>query len=292
MQQNSMTNNHFDIVVIGSGPGGYIAGLKAAQMGARTMVIENHHLGGTCLNYGCIPSKALLSSAELLHTMQHASNWGIAVNGSIECDWQQVIGHKDKIIRQLRSGVAALFKGRKVELGSGRGSFEAPGRVVVTPEDGAPRVVTADKVIIATGSVPSRIPGWPDDPALVCTSDEGVHWTSLPKRLLIVGGGVIGCEFACMMQAFGVEVTVVEMLPSLIPTMDQDLGIAQNRGDRGDVARNHPGSAFQRPIAPVRPGAGRDGPSSQHQRTGTGPRRYPSRQPRFCPRERSVGDQP
>jgi dihydrolipoamide dehydrogenase len=221
-----MTNNHFDIVVIGSGPGGYIAGLKAAQMGARAMVIENHHLGGTCLNYGCIPSKALLSSAELLHTMQHAANWGIAVNGSIECDWQQVIGHKDKIIRQLRSGIAALFKGRKVEQGSGRGSFEAPGRVVVTPEDGAPRVVTADQVIIATGSVPSRIPGWPDDSALVCTSDEAVHWTSLPKRLLIVGGGVIGCEFACMMQAFGVEVTVVEMLAGLIPTMDQDLGTA------------------------------------------------------------------
>ncbi len=221
-----MTNNHFDIVIIGSGPGGYIAGLKAAQMGARAMVIEDHYLGGTCLNYGCIPSKALLSSAEVLHTIRHAGNWGIQVQGDVHCDWQQVIGHKDKILRQLRGGIAALFKGRGVVQGTGRGSIEASGRVVVTPQDGSPQVVTADKVIIATGSAPSTIPGWPEDPALVCTSDEAVHWTSLPKRLLIVGGGVIGSEFACMMQAFDVQVTVVEMLSRLIPTMDHDLGDA------------------------------------------------------------------
>ena len=221
-----MTDNHFDIVVIGSGPGGYIAGLKAAQLGARAVVVEQHHLGGTCLNYGCIPSKALLSSAELLHTMHQAAGWGITVDGTIRCDWQQVIGHKDKILRQLRSGIAGLFKGRGVVHAAGRGSFEAPGRVLVTPDNGPPHVVTADKVIVATGSVPSRIGGWPDDPAVVCTSDEAVHWTTLPQRLLIVGGGVIGCEFACMMQAFGVAVTVVEMLPSLIPTMDHDLGQA------------------------------------------------------------------
>lgn len=221
-----MTDKHFDVVVLGSGPGGYIAGLRAAAQGARTMVVERHHLGGTCLNYGCIPSKALLSSAELLHTLQHADDWGLTIEGAIGCDWQRVIGHKDRIIRQLRGGIANLFKGRRVVSLAGEGSFEAPGRVVVTPEDGAPQVVTGDKVLVATGSVPSRIPGWPDDPERVCTSDEAVHWTSLPSRLLIVGGGVIGCEFACMMQAFGVQVTVVEMLSSLIPTMDVELGRA------------------------------------------------------------------
>ncbi len=220
-----MTNNHFDIFVIGTGPGGYIAALKAAQMGARTAVVEKHHLGGTCLNYGCIPSKALLSSAEMLHNVQHAGTWGVTVDGKIGFDWKKITTHKNRVLRQLRGGIAGLFKGRCVTHLQGCGTFDSAGRIVVTPEDGTPQAVTADKVIVATGSVPMRIPDWPDDPA-VCTSDEAVHWATLPKKLLIVGGGVIGCEFACMMQAFGVDVTVVEMLPNLLPTLDHDLGKA------------------------------------------------------------------
>lgn len=221
-----MTDNHFDILVIGAGPGGYVAALKAAQMGATAAVVEQHHLGGTCLNYGCIPSKALLSSAEMLHNVQNARKWGVTVNGEIGFDWQEIIQHKTKILRQLRGGIASLFKARGVTHLAGRGRFDGSGRVVVTPTDGPPQVLTAGKVIIATGSVPSRIPGWPADPKSVCTSDEAVHWTALPKKLLIVGGGVIGCEFACMMQAFGVEVTVVEMMPNMLPTLDHDLGKA------------------------------------------------------------------
>jgi len=221
-----MTIDHYDIFVIGSGPGGYIAALKAAQMGARTAVAEQANLGGTCLNYGCIPSKALLSSAEMLHSVQNADKWGVTVSGEIGFDWQKIIKHKSQVLRQLRGGIANLFKGRKVAHLQGLGTFDSSGRVVVAPNDGPPQTVTADKVIIATGSLPMRIPGWPDDPAVVCTSDEAVHWASLPGKLLIVGGGVIGCEFACMMQAFGVEVTVVEMLPNLLPTLDFDLGKA------------------------------------------------------------------
>lgn len=221
-----MTNDHFDIFVIGAGPGGYVAALKAAQMGAKAAVAEQHHLGGTCLNYGCIPSKALLSSAELLHSVQNARKWGVTVSGEVGFDWQEITKHKDKILRQLRGGIASLFKGRGVTQLAGHCSFDGAGRLVVKPSDGPARTVTAGKVIIATGSAPIRIPGWPADPAVVCTSDEAVHWTTLPKRLLIVGGGVIGCEFACMMQAFGVAVTVVEMLPRLLPTLDQELGKA------------------------------------------------------------------
>jgi len=221
-----MTTDHFDICVIGTGPGGYVAALKAAQMGAKAAVVERHHLGGTCLNYGCIPSKALLSSADLLHSVQNARKWGVTVSGEVGFDWQEITKHKDKILRQLRGGIASLFKGRGVTQLTGHASFEGAGRVLVTPGDGPAQVVTAGKVIIATGSVPIRIPGWPADPAVVCTSDEAVHWTSLPKKLLIVGGGVIGCEFACMMQAFGVAVTVVEMLPGLLPTLDHELGKA------------------------------------------------------------------
>ncbi len=221
-----MTTDHFDVFVIGTGPGGYIAALKAAQMGARTAVVEQHNLGGTCLNYGCIPSKALLSSAEMLYSVQNADKWGVTVNGEIGFDWSKIIKHKSQVLRQLRGGIANLFKGRAVTHLQGLGSFDSSGRVLVTPKDGPPQTVTADKVIIATGSVPMRIPGWPDDPSAVCTSDEAVHWGTLPGKLLIVGGGVIGCEFACMMQAFGVDVTVVEMLPNLLPTLDYDLGKA------------------------------------------------------------------
>lgn len=216
--------DHFQLLVIGAGPGGYVAGLKAAQLGARVAVVEKQHLGGTCLNYGCIPSKALLSSAELLYSIQHAQKWGVSVGGSVSFDWDEISRHKNKIIQQLRGGIAGLLKGRAVTHLTGSARFDAPGRVVVTKSDGGEQLVSADKVIIATGSAPMRIPGWPDDPAIVCTSDEAVHWNNLPKRLLIVGGGVIGCEFACMMQSFGVSVTVVELMPRLLPTLDADLG--------------------------------------------------------------------
>lgn len=215
--------DHYQILVIGAGPGGYVAALKAAQLGASVAVVEKHHLGGTCLNYGCIPSKALLSSAELLHTTRQAEKWGIKINGSVDFDWSAITAHKDKTIRQLRGGIASLFKGRSITQLAGAARFEAPGKVAIAAADGSQQLVTADKVIIATGSAPIRIPGWPDDPRFVCTSDEAVHWADLPKRLLIVGGGVIGCEFACMMQSFDVEVTIVEMMPRLLPTLDADL---------------------------------------------------------------------
>ena len=108
-----MAEQHYQLLVIGAGPGGYVAALKAAQMGARTAVVEKHHLGGTCLNYGCIPSKALLSSAEMLHSVQHADKWGVNVGGDVGFDWHAITHHKDKIIRQLRGGIASLFKGRE-----------------------------------------------------------------------------------------------------------------------------------------------------------------------------------
>ena len=215
---------HYQLAVIGAGPGGYIAALKAAQLGANVAIVEKHHLGGTCLNYGCIPSKALLSSAEMLHSVRQAEKWGVKVEGNVGFDWNTIAGHKDRVIRQLRGGIASLLKGRAVTQLSGRAKFAEPGRLVVTSPQGQEQIITADKVIIATGSVPMRIPGWPDDPALVCTSDEAVHWTDLPQKLLIVGGGVIGCEFACMMQSFGVAVTIVELMPRILPTLDADLG--------------------------------------------------------------------
>ncbi|MCY3019197.1 MAG: dihydrolipoyl dehydrogenase [Planctomycetota bacterium] len=218
-------SQHFDIAVLGSGPGGYIAALKAGQMGAKVAVVEQAHLGGTCLNNGCIPSKALLASSELLYHIQHAGELGVLVSG-VTFDWTRIQVRKDKILTMLRAGIKALFGGRKVALFQGRAVLNGPGRIAVCKDGAAAEEITATTIVIATGSLPSRIPGWPTDPNLVCTSDEALHWKALPKSVLIVGGGVIGCEFACILQPLGVQVTVVEMLPKLLPLLDGQIADA------------------------------------------------------------------
>jgi dihydrolipoamide dehydrogenase len=221
-------SQHFDIAVIGSGPGGYVAALKAGQLGAKTAIVEMSHLGGTCLNNGCIPSKALLASSELLYHIQHAGDLGVQVSGAT-FDWSKIQARKDKVLATLRGGIKQLLGGRKVTIFQGRAVMNGAGKIVVHKTDGSKEEITAAKVIIASGSVPSRISGWPTDPNLVCTSDDALHWKNLPKSVLIVGGGVIGCEFACILQPLGVQVTVVEMLPKLLPNMDGSLGDAMEK---------------------------------------------------------------
>jgi dihydrolipoamide dehydrogenase len=219
-----MSEEMYDILVLGAGPGGYVAALKAAQMGARTALVEKAELGGTCLNNGCIPSKALLATAEMLHQTARAAEYGVKIAGGVTVDWPAVQKRKDKILRQLRGGIKSLLAGRNVTVLSGRGVLAGPGRIAVTDAKGAIQEVMANKTILAVGSEPARFAAWPDDRTRVCTSDEALHWKTLPESLLIVGGGVIGCEFACMMQALGVKVTVVEMMDRLLPEMDEELG--------------------------------------------------------------------
>lgn len=216
-------NDPYDIAVLGAGPGGYIAALKAAQRGARVALVEKEHLGGACLNYGCIPSKALLAAAELIHRVGAAADFGVQA-GRACVDWPRLQQRKDRILRSLRNGIRSLLTGRQVTTYQGRGVLEGAGRIVVTSAKGETQTVLARRIILAVGSVPARLPGWPSDPAKVCTSDEALHWKDLPRRLLIVGGGVIGCEFACMMREFGVETTLVEMMPELLPGLDTCLG--------------------------------------------------------------------
>lgn len=217
-------SEHFQVAVIGSGPGGYIAALKAAQLGATTAVIEKHQLGGTCLNYGCIPSKALLASADLLHKIKNANSLGVKVEGSVSFDWSAIQQRKDKVLAKLRGGVKGLFTSRKVKLFQAEAKFAGHGKLQLTDPAGKVQEITADNIIIASGSIPTVILGWPVDKNLICTSDEALHWQQLPKRLLIIGGGVIGCEFACMMAEFGVEVSIVEMMPGMLPEMEAELG--------------------------------------------------------------------
>jgi dihydrolipoamide dehydrogenase len=217
---------HYQVAVIGAGPGGYIAALKAARMGVKTAIVEKHHLGGTCLNYGCIPSKALLASAELMHRMRGANSLGVSVNGTVSFDWPAIQKRKDKVLTKLRGGIKGLLGARDVTLYTGNAVLDGKGKVNVMDAKDGSESFTANTIILATGSVPARIPGWPVAPEYVCTSDEALHWKELPKRLLIVGGGVIGCEFACMMHEYGVEVTIVEWMDSLLPEMETQLGQA------------------------------------------------------------------
>ncbi len=219
-------SEQFDIAVLGAGPGGYVAALKAASMGARVALVEKGHFGGTCLNYGCIPSKALLASAELLHKIHDAAELGITISGEVNFDWTKIQKRKDKVLAKLRGGIKGLLKAREVKVYAGRAKLDGPGKVIVSDDKGNVESFTASKIIIATGSVPSVISGWPTDTNYVCTSDQALHWDKLPQSLLIVGGGVIGCEFACMMHEYGVKVTVVELLDNLIPEMETALGEA------------------------------------------------------------------
>jgi dihydrolipoamide dehydrogenase len=215
-------SNVYDIAVIGSGPGGYVAALKAAQMGAKTALIEKREVGGTCLNRGCIPTKAFLAAAELLHDIRcRAPEMGIVIPGEPTLKWETTLERKNKVLDAQRKGLHFLFEKRGIALIAGEGSLERPGRIAVKGKDGA-STVEARNVILASGSRPSRVPGWPTDERVV-TSDEALDWKALPKSLLIVGAGVVGCEFACLLAEFGVEVTLVEMLSQFVPGMDADL---------------------------------------------------------------------
>ena len=194
-------------------------------MGAKVAVIEKGNPGGTCLNFGCIPSKALLASAELMYKIKEAKSLGVTIDGEVSFDWSAIQKRKNKVLTKLRGGIKGLFKASDVTLYSGTAKLNGPGKIDITDDKGSTETIEAGKVIIATGSVPARIPGWPTDKDYVCTSDEALHWNELPESLLIVGGGVIGCEFACMMSEYGVKVTIVEMMDNLLAEMENCFGV-------------------------------------------------------------------
>ncbi len=204
----------FDIVVLGSGPGGYPAAIKAAQMRKRVALIEAAELGGTCLNRGCIPSKTLISHADALRHIQNAESFGITVSG-ISFDYQKMSVRKDKIVSDIRQGLTGLLKSNGIEIIRGYGKFVSPNQIKVIGEDNC--LITADQIIIATGAEPRNVPAFPFDEERILSSTGVLKLTQLPKSLVIVGGGVIGCEFASMFRAFNVEVTVIEAMPSILP---------------------------------------------------------------------------
>lgn len=207
--------NTFDIIVIGAGPGGYPAAIKAAQLGKKVALIEALQLGGTCLNRGCIPSKTLISNAEVLRKIKHAEDFGISV-GKIGFDYEKMIERKDSVVDKIRKGLTGLLLGNGITIIKGFGKFISPNEIKVTGETNV--ILKADKIIIATGSEPKNIPAFACDHEFILDSTDILNRKTLPKKIAIIGGGIIGCEFASLYASFGVEVTILEMMPTIIPT--------------------------------------------------------------------------
>ena len=213
-----------NIIVIGGGPGGYVAAIRAAQLGAQVTVIEKEHLGGTCLNVGCIPTKCLLHSAELVSQIkEQGADIGVEVEG-VKVNFPKVIAHKNEISKKLTGGIAGLFKMNKVKKIDGEATFIAPKKLQVTKPDGTKETMTADAVIIATGSVNTvpPIPGIKENPNCI-DSTGALNLEALPKTMVVIGGGVIGLELACAYAAFGTKITVVEAMDHMLPMLDGDL---------------------------------------------------------------------
>ncbi|HLN25335.1 MAG TPA: dihydrolipoyl dehydrogenase [Patescibacteria group bacterium] len=217
-----MSQTSFDLIIIGSGPGGYVAAIRAAQLGLKTAVVEREHLGGICLNWGCIPTKALLRSSDIYRNMQHAGAYGLAVQGA-SFDLSKIVARSRGVAAQLQSGVKHLLKKNKVTVFDGHAMLAGPGKVAVT-KDGKPVAdLTAKNIILATGARARVIPGMEPDSKLVWTYKEALVPDTMPKRLLVVGSGAIGIEFASFFNALGAETTVVEVMDRVLPVEDAEI---------------------------------------------------------------------
>lgn len=210
-------------VIIGGGPGGYVAAVRLAQLGAEVVLVEKEHLGGTCLNVGCIPTKVLLHTAEAMTLLkEEAEELGLLV-GEPGCDWQRLQKRKEQVVGQLVEGVRNLLNSGGVRIVAGTAVFTGPREIEVRLAEGGKERIGFDKAIIATGSTPAMAPIPGIDSECVVTSTGALSLEEVPKSLAVIGGGVIGCEFANIYGALGVEITIIEMLPDLIPNMDQDI---------------------------------------------------------------------
>jgi len=211
------------IIVIGAGPGGYVAAIRAAQMGADVTVVETDEVGGTCLNRGCIPTKALLASTEALSKIKKAADYGLEISGEVTAKLDKIMARKDKVVATQVKGIRGLFKSWGVKLLEGRGRLIPGKKVELTLKNGEIQELEADAIIIATGSRPAQIPVFPFDGEKIISSDEALSLQSVPKSLLIVGAGVIGCEFAFIYKELGTDVTMVEMMPRAVFTEDTEM---------------------------------------------------------------------
>jgi dihydrolipoamide dehydrogenase len=224
-----MADTSFDIVIIGSGPGGYVAAIRAAQLGFKTAIVEKAYLGGICLNWGCIPTKALLRSAEIYHYMQHAKDYGLSAD-NVSFDPKAVVQRSRGVSKRLNDGVGFLMRKNKVSVIWGEATIDAPGKLIVkAAQNDAPKgalgpgTYQAKHIVLATGARPRALPGLEGDGKLVWTYFEAMIPERIPKSLLVVGSGAIGVEFASFFRTMGAEVTVVEVLPQILPVEDAEV---------------------------------------------------------------------
>ena len=237
-----MAETSFDIIIIGSGPGGYVAAIRAAQLGFKTAIVESKYLGGICLNWGCIPTKALLRSAEIFHYMQRAKEFGLSA-GKVDYDTGAIVKRSRAISKRLNDGVGFLMKKNKISVIWGEAFIDAPGKVTVKPsKSDAPKGVLGagsyqgKQIIIATGARPRVLPGIEPHKKLVWTYFEAMVPDRIPKSLLIIGSGAIGIEFASFYRTLGAEVTVVEVLPQILPIEDAEIaGLARKSFEKQGI---------------------------------------------------------
>jgi len=210
------------ITVIGAGPGGYVAAIRAAQLGAEVTVIEEDNVGGTCLNWGCIPSKIMITTAEILEKIHQSRQYGIEIDGNVRLDMQRLMARKNSVIQSQTKGILDLFKHHKIQYIKGTGYLKKPGLAAVRQPRAEEIEVPWDKLILATGTKPFSIPGIPFDGKRILSSDHALSLEEVPESIIIVGGGVIGCEFAFLLAALGSDVTVVEALSRMLPLPSVD----------------------------------------------------------------------
>ena len=230
-----MSDNQFDVLIIGAGPGGYVTAIRAAQLGFKTAIIEDKHLGGICLNWGCIPTKALLRSAEVFHYMNHPQAYGLTAE-KVGFDIGAVVKRSRDVSKRLNTGVGFLLKKNKVAVIDGRGKITAKGKVAVTKDGKAIGEYSAKHIIVATGARPRALPGIEPDKKLVWTYFEAMVPEKMPKSLLVVGSGAIGIEFASFYRTMGAEVTVVEIMDQILPVEDAEIaGIARKQLEKSGM---------------------------------------------------------
>jgi dihydrolipoamide dehydrogenase len=213
----------YDLVLIGSGPGGYVAAIRAAQLGMSALIVEKDaRLGGVCTLCGCIPTKALLHTADLLEEARHGADVGVAAR-EVRLDMPAAMKHKEKVVRQSTNGISYLMKKNRVDVVNGFGRLAGPGRVTVTGADGAETAYAAKNVIVATGSAPRSLPGMEIDDKTILSSTSILELAEIPKSLIVIGSGAVGVEFASMYARFGSKVTIVEVLPRIVPLEDEEI---------------------------------------------------------------------
>lgn len=244
----------YDVVVLGAGPGGYVSAIRAAQLGAKTAIIEKNKVGGTCLNVGCIPTKALMKNVEILHYIDAGKKRGIKVKGELELDYAKAVKAKDKAVKQLVNGVTGLLGSNEITMYQGMGIVKAGNKIEVAAENGDVETIEYGKLILATGSSPKMPPILGADLEGVMTSEGFLSITEVPEKLVVIGAGVIGCELATVFKAYGSQITMVEMMDKPVAILDSDVanymeGILTQQGidlklgkQVKSIARNDAGS--------------------------------------------------